>query len=701
MTHPANHATSPAAAREHARSSQPALAAAVFLGAFLLFQVQPLIAKAILPWFGGAPSVWTTCMLSFQALLLAGYAYAHGSAMRLAARKQVGLHLALLLACLATLPILPEPGERPAGSDAPALAVVALLSGSVALPYFALAGSGPLLQVWFASTSGGASPYRLFALSNAGSLLGLLAYPFAVEPWLSTRAQAWLWSAAFGVFVLLSAAAARGAWRAPRSGARGAPDHAGPAPTWRQRALWLALAATASALLLAVTNQMCQEIAVVPLLWVLPLALYLLSFVLCFESARWYSRSWNLPVLILALTVLTQAAALGARVSVWYGVPIYSLGLFVCCMFCHGELAARRPDAARLTSFYTTIALGGALGGAFVALLAPLLFTGYDELYVALLACGLLATTFVLEGRAQRLAKRRPWHPALPALIAVVLIIGSILALRIATRTQTGSHEHRNFFGVLRVQDLLAPDGNGEMRYLSHGGTRHGQQYQDAARRREPTTYYGRPSGIGLVLEELASAPALRIGVVGLGAGVIAAFGRPGDVQRYYEINPLVIDIARCDFTFLSDSRATIEIVEGDARLALEREAAQGFDVLVLDAFSSDAVPVHLLTLEAFELYLRHLAPKGVLALHLSTRYLDLGPVIAGVAERLGLASFEIVSAADDARALLDARWILLARDGELFARERLAGAGRALDLGSRTPLVFTDAYSNVFAVLK
>jgi hypothetical protein len=341
------------------------------------------------------------------------------------------------------------------------------------------------------------------------------------------------------------------------------------------------------------------------------------------------------------------------------------------------------------------------LGGAFVAVVAPRLFSGFDELYLALLACGVLALAFVYEPRAQRLANRRLWHPTLPALIAVVLIIGAVFTLRMLARSQAGSIETRNFFGILRVQELPAPDGSGAMRYLTHGGTRHGQQYQDDARRREPTTYYGKPSGIGVLLGELASAPPLHVGLVGLGAGVIAAFGRPGDVYRYYEINPSVVAIAQRDFTFLADSSATIELVDGDARLALARETDRRFDVLVLDAFSSDAIPLHLLTVQAFELYLARLAPDGVLALHLTSRHLDLGPVVAGIAGELGLATLEIATPADDEHALLDARWILVARERERLARPRLAAAGNALDLGDERPRVFTDDYSNLFAVLK
>jgi len=684
--------------REPAARAMIVPAAAIFLGAFLLFQVQLIIAKAILPWFGGAPAVWTTCMLFFQTLLLAGYAGAHASARALRPRAQAVAHLALLALALATLPILPGAGGRPDGSQPPVLAVITLLAWSVGLPYFALAASGPLIQHWFAVANPGVSPYRLYAFSNAGSLLGLVSYPCAIEPWLTTGAQDRAWSAAFVVFAVLCVLAPRGAWRAnPAAPAVDAADRDAPAPALGQKLLWIVLAATASTLLLAVTNQMCQEVAVVPLLWVLPLALYLLSFVLCFASARWYSRAWCIPVLIPVLLVLAQATALSARIGTYYGVPILSLGLFVTYMFCHGELAARRPASAHLTSYYLTIALGGALGGAFVALAAPLLFTGFDEMYAGLLACGALAAAFLFRNRAER----RALSSALPVLVATVALIALMLGLRVAARAQPGLSERRDFFGILRIQDLPAPTGAGMMRYLTHGGTRHGQQYLDPERRDTPTAYFGHESGVGLLFAELGDGAPHRVGAIGLGAGVIAAYGRKGDTFRFYEISPLVIEAARRDFTFLADSPAAIELVEGDARLALEREAAQGYDVLILDAFASDAIPMHLLTVEAFKVYLRHLAPGGVLALHLTTRHLDLGPVIAGIARETALHTWEIVTPADEARALLEARWILAAPRGDMLLRPRLARAGRPIALAGKPPIVFTDDYSNLLAVLK
>src|SRR5579862_697639 len=641
--------------------TNPAFAGAIFLGAFLLFQVQPIVAKAILPWFGGAPAVWSTCLLFFQSLLLAGYAYAHGAAVALKPRAQGILHLAVAAAAIATLPIAAEHQGAPAGSDAPVGAILVLLLRAVAAPYFLLAASSPLLQAWSASAQGG-SPYRLYALSNAGSMLALISYPVAIEPWLTTRQQERVWSAAFGVFALLSALCVRALWKAKPTGTAdpaAAPAADGAPPTPGRRLLWIALPACASTLLLAVTNQVCQEVAVVPFLWLLPLCLYLLSFILPFESDRWYSRSWGIPVLVLVLIVLTSAAGMGARVGILYGVPVYSAGLFLCCLFCHGELAARKPAPRYLTSFYLMMSLGGALGGVFVSLLAPLLFRGFDEIYVGLIGCGALAAGFALADPANVIAGRRMISPMHLWLVAVVGVIVLVFGMRLSQRARPGLREMRNFYGILRVADLPSPDGAGTIRFLTHGGTRHGQQFMDPERRRVPTAYFAHRCGIGILLDELASAPPRRMGIIGLGAGILAAYGRSGDFIRFYEINPQVIEVARHDFTFLSDSRAAIEVVAGDARLSLERETGEApYPVFVVDAFSSDAIPMHLLTEEAFRLYARRLTPDGVLALHVSTRHLDLGPMVAALAAAIGKSAWEIHTPEDVEHGIMDARWI-------------------------------------------
>lgn len=678
-------------------------AGAIFLSAFLLFQIQPILAKAILPWFGGAPAVWTTCMLFFQSLLLVGYGYAHASSKLLRPRTQGLLHLTLLALAVCFLPVVPAESGKPTGLAAPALGILMLLARSVALPYLLLSASSPLLQAWASRDRGGAVPYRLYALSNAGSMLALISYPLLIEPWLTTRGQEFAWSGAFAGFALLCALAVVKLWRPSPHAAAGPTGIAPEAPpTRRQRLLWLALPACASTLLLAVTNQLCQEVAVVPFLWLLPLSLYLLSFILPFESDRWYSRTWCIPVLVLVLIVLTSAIGMGARVGILYGVPVYSAGLFFCCLFCHGELAARRPGPRHLTTYYLLMSSGGALGGLFVSLLAPLLFRGFDELYVGLVGCGALAAGIALTDPANIIGGRRMWNPMQLWLVAVVCLIVVVFGMRLLQRTRPGLQELRNFYGTLRVADLPSPDGKGTIRFLTDGGTRHGQQFMDPARRTTPTTYFARSCGIGILLDELAQEPPRRMGIIGLGAGILAAYGRSGDGIRFYEINPQVIDVARRDFTFLADSKAAIEIVPGDARISLERELNEKpLDVLVVDAFSSDAIPTHLLTEEAFRVYERRLTPSGVLALHVSTRHLDLGPLVAGLAAKIGKSALEIHTAEDVERGIMDARWILVTSNSALLNRPRLRAVSRDPSGGVPPPRLWTDDYSNLLQVLK
>ena len=679
-----------------------ACAAAIFLGAFLLFQVQPIVAKAILPRYGGAPAVWTTCMLFFQTLLLAGYGYAHATASLLKPRAQGVLHVVLLVAALCTLPITPKPGELAGAADAPMLEILLLLLRAVAAPYFLLASTSPLLQSWSAA-GGGGTPYRLYALSNVGSMLALLSYPVAVEPWLTTRQQETLWSAAFVGFAVFSALSVRLAWKAAPAAPKTAPAPAdGPPPTRGRRLMWLALPACASTLLLAVTNQMCQEVAVVPFLWLIPLSLYLLSFILPFESDRWYSRIWCIPVLALVLVVLTSAAAMGAKAGILYGVPVYSAGLFVCCLFCHGELAARRPAPRYLTSYYLLMSLGGALGGVFVSLLAPFLFRGFDEIYVGLAACGALAAGIAMTDSSNIIAGRRMWNPMHLWIIGVVGLVVLVLGMRLLQRTRPGLQELRDFYGTIRVATLPSPDGRGDIRFLTHVGTRHGQQFMDEERRSVPTSYFTRRCGIGILLTELKDAPPRRMGIIGLGAGILATYGRPEDLIRYYELSPRMIDVAERDFTFLSDSKARTEVVPGDARLSLERETNEPpYDILVGDAFSSDAIPAHLLTREAFQLYARRLKPDGVLALNVSTRHLDLGPLIKGLAATIGKSAVEIATATDDFGDPLNARWILITSNTALFERERIKAVAKDPSSGRPAPRLWTDDYSNLLNVLK
>lgn len=657
----------------------------LWAGAFLLFLLQPIIAKQILPWFGGTAAVWTTCLVFFQGLLFAGYAYADWTVRRLPARRQAALHGALLLASLACLPIIPDPGWKPAGPEDPGWRILGLLAATVGLPYFLLATTGPLVQAWFARSFPAATVYRLFALSNLASLLALLAYPLLIEPWWTTRLQSRAWSWGYGAFALLCGAAALYSLRAkPAPGAEEAA--AAPSPGWREQAAWLLLAAMGTLMLLAVTNRLTQDLASVPFLWILPLAIYLLTFILCFEGRGWYRREafiWLLLVTVVALAWTLNLGNLGAAVA----IALNLIGLFVMCMFFHGELAARKPAPRHLTRFYLMVSLGGVLGGMAVALVAVRVFPANYEFGLGLMATLALAAWAV-----------RRW--ALPASLAAVAAAGlgtfhvfeHMDYLGRDTRTMA-----RDFYGTLRVKEVDADKPRHARLRLLHGATIHGEQYLAADRQGEPTTYYGPTSGVGRVLKGMG--PGSRVGVIGLGTGTLAAYGRPGDVYRFYDIDPLVAAVASRDFRYLEASGARIEQVLGDARLALEREPPQGYDLLVVDAFASDSIPVHLITREAMAVYWRHMKPGGIVAFHVSNRYLRLAPVVRGIADDARLAA---VLVQDDpvASGLFRSDWVLVARGRDALERPGIAGFTTPIE---RIPGlgVWTDDFNNLLRVLK
>jgi hypothetical protein len=756
-------------------------AATIFAGAFLLFQVEPLLARYILPWFGGTPAVWIACVLFFQLLLVFGYAYSHYIATRLRLRHQVTIHLALIVACLLLMaglatawnsPITPSVAWKPPSPDFPIARIFLLLVVSIGLPYFILSTTGPLLQAWFARAHPGTSPYRLYALSNIGSLLALVTYPFFVEPGLSLRAQAILWSLAFVVFTIGVALCARHVHHLPLSAVKTLGDNESenqriPIPTRTTRVLWIALAAVASVMLLATTNQVCQQVAVVPFLWVLPLAIYLLSFIICFDNQRWYRRGVFHPALgvtvFLALIVLCSSSA-----SIILQIVTYSMLLFTICMVCHGELAALKPHERYLTSFYLMVAVGGAAGGIFVVVVAPWLFTGYWEFHLAVwtsvlmlivvlmrdpnswihermpaVAVALFAGAIVLPAligadhladairphllrafvsvclisalafqKDSQLARRWPGSIIQACTIWGLLVVGGVLLVDINGNRASTMIATRNFYGALGVYSIDNQNPEGHYYMLRHGQIIHGEQYSAPDKRYQPTTYYGPESGIGLLmlhhprrLSRDARDRSLRVGAIGLGVGTIAAYGLPGDYLRFYEINPAVIKIATDTngyFTYIRDSRARIEIVPGDARLSMERELADGhpqsFDVLVLDAFSGDAIPVHLLTIEAIAIYLRELSPDGVLAVHVTNRYLDLQPVVQEIANHFRLKAGRVHQSAGPLVKPSD--WIVLARNNSVFGQPAFTGALHPLDSRQRVRL-WTDDYSNLLQILK
>jgi len=682
----------------------PLVAITIALSAFLLFLVQPIIAKQILPWFGGTSAVWTTCMVFFQVVLLAGYAYAHALTGRAGARTQARVHIVLLAASLLFLPIVAREAFKPGGEEDAALSILALLAATIGLPYFLLSSTGPLLQRWIAHRYPERTVYRLFALSNFGSLLGLLAFPFLIEPFAPSLTQAYAWSAGYAVFAL---ACATTAWQAQRAMATRAGEpvatgaHAAPpavadaAPRPGDYVLWLALAALGSVLLLATTSHITQNIASVPFLWVLPLTLYLLTFVLAFEGRGgrgWYERRWWLfPTLLLAVAMSWGLSASRGVLDIGVAVPLYGVGLFFACLVCHGELAHAKPAPRYLTHFYLTLSAGGALGGMAVGLLAPRLFPAYFELPLALFALAALAGWLVRHNKTL----------VGPALVAVGATAYS--GWHYVDFVKEGTIVmQRSFYGTLRVRE--AGSGEHQVRRLLHGVILHGEQFTRAEDRLEPGTYYGRSSGIGLAIAARQAKGPVKLGFVGLGVGTLSAYGRAGDALRFYELDPHVIDVAQRHFTYLGSTGAQLDFEIGDARLSLERElkrgGPRGYDVLAIDAFSSDSIPVHLITREAVELYARHIAPDGIVAVHISNRFLDLKPVLANIAQATGLTARLVTDSPEDDRLASSTDWVLLARNAAVLDDPLIAEHAEPLEPVPGFSL-WTDQFNNLLDVLK
>jgi len=677
----------------HRSVAQWLFAGTIFASAFSLFLVQPLIAKQILPWFGGSAAVWAICMVFFQVTLLAGYAYSDVLANRLTPRVQLVIHGALLVASLMFLPIIASSGWKPTGAEDPMLLIIGLLVATIGLPYFLLSTTGPLIQSWVARVNLGTHVYRLFSLSNMASLLALLSYPFLIETQATLHAQAYGWSTLFAVFVVLCAAA--GIYFVRHAQTLPAPAHEKShapegdwVPVWRDYLLWLAPAAMASWLLVAITNHITQNVASIPFLWIVPLTLYLLTFVLCFESDRWYRRRIFVPAagLLLALCAYgLQDGAIGVNLKV--AVPLYSLCLFVLCMLLHGELSRLRPHARYLTRFYLMLSVGGALGGILVGLVAPRILPAYYELGLGFALTALLAALMYRRSRI-----------VMAVALLVALWCAFFLYRQIADDASTARMMERNFYGTLLTVDVPYEELQDTSRQLYHGATKHGEQFLSDARRKEPTAYYGRTAGIGLAIEATRRADQ-HVGMIGLGAGTLAVYGRAGDRYRIYEIDPGVIEFAKTEFTFMSDSPAEIEIVLGDARLSMERETLQDFDVLAVDAFSGGAVPVHLLTVEAMGIYLRHMRPDGIVAFHVTNRFLDIPPVVEAIAQAHGLHVAHIRDENENPL-LRNTDWVLVARDPAVLERAEIRQRAKPIPpIPGLKP--WTDDFNNLFAIMK
>lgn len=707
-TSPTRSVTSPPPVRA---GSLGLYAVTIFLSAFLLFQVQPMIAKLILPWFGGSAAVWVSCMLFFQIALLLGYGYAHVLVRAVPLNRQAIVHVVLLVLGLCCLPILPNPAWKPVGNEDPLFRIMGLLAMTVGLPYMLLSATSPLLQSWYARSREGGFPYRFFALSNLGSMLALLSYPFLIEPYLSNRVQAWIWSGAFVAFagccITVALLSRRGHLAAPAEDT----EETAP-PAWSVRVLWMLLAAAASGMLLALTNHMTQNVAAIPFLWIVPLSIYLLTFILCFESHRWYSRPVFIPLFAVGLGSLAWfLTEMETPDHLYLALAFLALVLFAVCMVCHGELARMKPDASHLTGFYLTISVGGAIGGLFVAYFAPRVFNSLYELPALLVMCAWLVLWVFWRERpidaddgpegvdtASSGVPLRVWGPVWAVALALSMGMSGYLIRGQKNSTRGARLLVRNFYGALRVADILE-DGI-PVRQLSHGTIDHGEQISDVLRRRWPTTYYGRNSGVGLSILKLQEKGPIRFGVIGLGTGTLSTYARKGDYCRIYDINPLVIDIARTHFTFVPENPGAVDLALGDARLSLEKEAPQNFDVLAVDAFSSDSIPVHLLTREAFLVYWRHLKPDGVLAVHVSNRYLGLEPVVHMAAESMGKQTAFISSEEDTAADVFTSDWVLVSSRPGFFESEPIKSARS--EPSSRPKLrMWTDDYSNLWQIVK
>ncbi|MBX3419984.1 MAG: fused MFS/spermidine synthase [Pirellulaceae bacterium] len=709
---------------------QAAFLLTTFVGSFLLFQIQPLIGKLILPWFGGTASVWTMCLLFFQTVLFAGYLYAHLTSVYLKPRVQVVMHCMVVVAAIGTLPILPSDTWRATATVDPSFGVLQVLAFSVGLPYFLLATNAPLVQRWWAMVVG-ASAYQLYSLSNAGSLLALLTYTLIAERLLGTRMISFVWTVLFVFLGVLLFRCLLWVWQTPQTKASPAVPLADntrhqrqwttgsqevavtvAGPTWTRRAIWLFLAATGTTVLMSMTTYLCQDIASVPIMWLAPLTLYLLSFILCFGASNWYRRLWFMPILtILSFVAAMIYGQLFSSVPTSFLLTINLLALFCAFMVVHGELERSKPAVEHLTQYFLYISGGGMLGGFYVGLVAPLLYPDYYELPLVMIVIGLIPIAILhLEAQSPLHRGRRAWAWAI--IVAIFGCHGLVWSYGYLQRYQMVWSTGRNFYGVLKVA-VRPLSTTPPLLYVSlmNGHITHGGQLAKISVEGDlsniemlptPTTYYGETSGIGRVFRATQGGRPRRIAAVGLGVGTLGAYAQKNDQFRFYEINHKVVELAEDPFTYLAEikkSQAEYEVVMGDARLSLESETPQNFDIIAVDAFSGDSIPVHLITREAADVYLRHLASDGILAFHISNRYVDLTGVLYDIAihNRLELAYH--LDTADVSLQQYMSEWVLIRRPSKQQNIPELQFYPTSMLNGKQ--IVWTDDRSSLLEAMK
>jgi hypothetical protein len=660
----------------------------IFLSAFLLFVAEPMVAKQLLPKLGGSSAVWTTCLVFFSVALLLGYLYAHWISSSFTPTRQAVIHILLLTAALMMLGV-PVTPKAAAVSYHPTLTVFGVLAAVIGLPYLALSATTPLLNSWYASSFEGQSPYWLFALSNFASLLALACYPLLIEPHLTMSRQTAWWSSGFLLFAVICGAIA---WQGRRRAVAVVPvQPVGTVLPAAPEVFWFVLAMGGGMMLTAVTHHMSENIAAIPLLWLPPLGLYLLTFILAFQGAWQPVRQSMLRLVLVALASLAYVLRdIRTQLPIMISVPLFLIGLFVICFFLHGELYARRPETPGMTRFYLVAAAGSAAGTLLVGVIAPLVLrANYD------LACTLVVVALI--------ALAATWHDGWG--LRMLWMVGATAAI-VVLSTQIRQYDDdavalmRNFYGTLRVRETHLPPQSDTDRQLLNGTIEHGAEWFAPQFLNQPLTYYAPNSGLGLAMRLCCGSGPKRVGVIGLGTGTVAAYGNLGDVIRFYEINPLVERLARAWFTFLHDSGAQTDVVLGDARLSLDDEPPQRFNVIVVDAFSGDAIPVHLLTREALALYRRHLQPDGIVVFHVSNQYIDLEPVIAAIAKDAGLRAMSVHSHGDEQNGLYFADWILVTANQAFLSQPEVFNNAFPTHLRADVRL-WTDNYSSLFPLLK